>query len=310
MGKMKSADPLQPSERTLAIKGSKNKEWWKDQEQLGLVFERAFRPLQQVHRNTKQRDIVGVLRQLDVGIIEKGQKAVSAFVEIQKRAGKVGMKDFGNWIYKMQTLAAKELVALSEAGFTQPVFKHVRQLHANSVKLARIYQLADGKIEKPNTEFMGFLGAIENKWGFAAVFYQTDKDEISAMPLGNVEEKVLDQPEGGPRVSLMDIIRHHEKDVAWQNSQFHTLTINLERRLSWQGNTLKRLMICVEYRRKVANATNRFFAYDEEYPMKNRRGLCVVSDFKLDGKPATAEFVAIPTEDDVLLSGQITVHDD
>jgi hypothetical protein len=164
MGRMKSAGPLQPRERTLAIRGSKNQEWWKDQEQLGFLFERAFRPLQQVHRNTMQRDIVGVLRQLDVGIIEKGQKAVSAFVEIQKRAGKVGMQDFGNWIYKMQTLAAKELVALSEAGFTQPVVKHVRQLHANSVKLARIYQLADGKIEKPNTEFMGFLGAIENKW--------------------------------------------------------------------------------------------------------------------------------------------------
>src|SRR5262245_23537698 len=108
-GDNEGVDPLRPSERALATRGSKNKEWWKDQEQLGFVFERAFRPLQEVHRNTRQRDIVGVLRQLDVGIIEKGHKAVSAFVEIQKRAGKVGMKDFGNWIYKMQTLAAKEL---------------------------------------------------------------------------------------------------------------------------------------------------------------------------------------------------------
>jgi len=271
----------------LAIKGSKNKEWWKDQEQLGFVFERAFRPFQEVHRNTKQRDIVGVLRQLDVGIIEKGQKAVSAFVEIQKRAGKVGMKDFGDWVYKMQTLAAKELMALSEAGFTRPVFKHVKQLHAKSVKLARIYQIPDGKIEKPFTQFMGVLGQIENKWGLAAVFYQTDKDEISAMPLGNVEEKVFDQPRGDPRVSLMDIIRGIKKDVAWQNSQFHALTINLEGRLSWQGDTLKRLMICVEYRRKVANVANRFFAYDEEYPMKHRRGLCVVANLTLDGKPAS-----------------------
>jgi hypothetical protein len=130
------------------------------------------------------------------------------------------------------------------------------------------------------------------------------------MPLGNVEEKVLDQPEGGPRVSLMDIIRHHENDVVWQHGKFHTMIVNLKGQLSWQGKTLKRLMICVEYRRKVANATNCFFAYDEEYPMKNRRGFCVVSDFKLDGKPATAEIVAIPTEDDVMLTGQITVHDD
>jgi hypothetical protein len=303
-------DAVRSSERTLAIKTSKNKEWWKDQEQVGFVFERALRPLQEVRRDTKQRDIVGVLRQLDIGIIEKGQKAVSAFVEIQKRAAKVGMKDFGDWIYKMQTLAAKELVALSEAGFTQSVFKHVRQLHPNSVKLARIYQIAGGKIEKPKTEFMGFLGAIENKWGFIAVFYQTDKDEISAMPLGNVEEKILDQTEARPRVLLMDIIRHHEKDVAWQDSQFHTLTINVDRKLSWQGSTLRRLMICVEYRRQVTNATNRFFAYDEEYPMKGRRGLCVVSDFKLADKPVTAEVVAIPTEDDVQLSGQITIHDD
>ncbi len=293
----------------MAIKASKNKEWWKDQEQLGFLFERAFRPFQEIHRNTKQRDIVGVLRQLDVGIIEAGQKAVSAFVEIQKRVCKVGMKDFGGWIYKMQTLEAKELVALSEAGFTRPVFKHVKQLHANSVRLARIYQIPDGKIETPLTQFMGILGQIENKWGFAAVFYQTDKDEISAMPLGNVEEKVFDQPKGGPRVSLMDIIRAHAKDVAWQNSQFHAMTINLDRGLSWQGNTLKRLMICVEYRRKVTSVANRFFAYDEEYPVKHRRGLCVVAELELDGKPATGEFVAIPTEGDVLLSGQLTVHD-
>jgi hypothetical protein len=141
VGKMKSANPLQHSERTLAIKGSKNKEWWKDHEQLGLVFESTFRPLQEIVKNVWQRDIVGVYRQLDIGIFENEEKVVSGFVEIQKRAGKVGVKDFGNWIYKMQTLGAKELVALSEAGFTQPVFTHVRQLHANSVKLARIYQL-------------------------------------------------------------------------------------------------------------------------------------------------------------------------
>ena len=65
--------------------------------------------------------------------IEKGEQAVSIFVEIQKRTGKVGMKDFGNWVYKMQTLPAKGLVGLSEAGFTQPVLKHVKRLHQNSV---------------------------------------------------------------------------------------------------------------------------------------------------------------------------------
>lgn len=280
-----------------------------DQEQLGFVFERALRPLQEVRRDTKQRDIVGVLRQLDIGIVEKGQRAVSGFVEVQKRSAKVGMKDFGDWIYKMQTLAAKELVALSEAGFTQPVFKHVKQLHPNSVKLARIHRIADGKIEAPATEFGGFLGAIENKWGFLAVFCQTDDDEIVVMSLGNVNEKVFYESEGSPRISLMDLILQQGKDTAWRDNQFHTVVINCGGRLSWEGKVLRRLMMCVEYRRKVSQATNRFFAYDEEYPIKGRRGLCVVSDFQLEGKPATAQFVAIPTGDDVELSGQISINE-
>ena len=107
----------------------------------------------------------------------------------------------------------------------------------------------------------------------------------------------------------MDIIRHHSNEILWLKSQFHTLTLHLDNKLVWRGNVLKRLMICVEYRREVTDATNHFFAYDEEYPMRARRGICVVADFKLGGKPATAELVAIPTGNDVLLSGQITVHE-
>lgn len=300
------------AELSSAPRGSKGNDWWKDQEQLGFLFERALRPLQEVHRDKKQLDIAGVLRQLDVGIIEKGGTAVSSFVEIQKRAGKVGMKDFGGWVYKMQTLRAKELVALSEAGFTQPVFKHVKQLHPNSVRLGRIYEIADGQIEKPRAQFMGLGGVLENRWGFAAVFYQTEEDEVSSMTIGDLDEKIFDPIGGTVRLSLMDVIRHldQRKEVDWQSSQFHALTVHLQPAWSWEGRTLKRLMLCVECQRRITNATNRFFAYDEEYPAKNRRGLCVIASFQLEGKPATAELVAIPTEDDVRLSGQITVHQD
>jgi hypothetical protein len=215
------------------------------------------------------------------------------------------MKDFGDWIYKMQTLPAKELVALSEAGFTRGVLKHVKTLYPDSVKLARIHQIPDGRIEKLNTEFMGVVQHIESRWGFAAVFCQTDKDEILSMPLGNVDEKILDQP-NGPRLSLMDIIRNLNY-TNWVNSQFHPLVINLEgSKWGWQGKTIKRLMICVEYRREITKVDNRFFAYDEEFPTMNRRGICVVSKLNFGGKPATLEFVAIPTQNDVLLFGQMT----
>ncbi|MDX1963362.1 MAG: hypothetical protein SFX18_09430 [Pirellulales bacterium] len=290
----------------MGIKRSKNAQWWKDQEQLGFVFERAFHPFENVHRNTKQRDAVGVLRQLDVGIIEKGKRSVRAFVEIQKRAVKVGIEDFGNWIYKMQTLKAKELIALSEAGFTQPVFKHVKELHPRSVRLARIYQVEDGRIENPLTEFMGVLGAVENKWGFAAVFYQTDKNEVSSMSI-SPEDKVFDHP-SGPSLSLMDFIRHFKVD--WENSQFHALTCDLEEGFSWRGNVLRRLMLCVEYRRKISKAKNIFYAYEEEYPVKHRRGICVVSDFMIGDNRAIMEIVAVPTQDDVLLSGQVSFDTD
>ena len=290
----------------VTIKGSKNEEWWKDQEQLGFVFERAFHPFENVQRNTKQRDVVGVLRQLDVGIVEKGQTSVRAFVEIQKRTGKVGIEDFGNWIYKMQTLEAKELIALSESGFTKPVFKHVKQLHPQSVKLARIYPLENGKIKRPITEFMGVFGGVENNWGFAAIFYQTDKNEISSMSIAP-EDKVFDHP-SGPSLSLMDFIRQFKVD--WQNSQFHALTCDLEEGFSWRGNALRRLMLCVEYRSTLSRATNHFYAYDEEYPVKNRRGICVVSVLMIGDRRATLEIVAVPTEDDVLLSGQLSFDAD
>jgi len=60
-------------------------------------------------------------------------------VEVQEQAKKAGINDFGSWIYKMQTLQAKTLVAVSEAGFTTPVMRHVEQLHTKTVKLVRIF---------------------------------------------------------------------------------------------------------------------------------------------------------------------------
>jgi len=69
-------------------------------------------------------------------------------------------------------------------------------------------------------------------------------------------------------------------------------------------------MLCVEYRSTLSRATNHFYAYDEEYPVKNRRGICVVSVLMIGDRRATLEIVAVPTEDDVLLSGQLSFDAD
>jgi hypothetical protein len=109
--------------RRVMRSSSQGKLWWKSQEEIASIFERLFRPIE-------ERVRVGVMRQLDVGVIDEraGENRIIALVEVQKRKARVGIEDLGTWIYKKQTLNAQELVAVSEQGFTRSAIKHVQQL--------------------------------------------------------------------------------------------------------------------------------------------------------------------------------------
>ena len=77
----------------------------------------------------RQRDIVGTLRQLDVGVIDNvnEHRRVKSFVEVQKRRKKVTIEDLGNWVYKRHTLGASEMTIISETGFSASVIDHVEK---------------------------------------------------------------------------------------------------------------------------------------------------------------------------------------
>jgi hypothetical protein len=292
--------------------GTPMAEWWKDYEQLAHLFERAFRPLQEVLHDIWMDDAAGEPRQLDVAIFVAGEEGLHGFAEVQKRKSKVGLKDFGDWIYKMQTLGASELVALSEAGFARTVRKHVEELHAGRVRLARIYEIPDGAIEELGTRFIGIHG-LENLWRFPGVFYQTVDDEISAIA-GNpvdVHAKSFTHVASGARLSLMDVVLSAGIRPTALAGDYYNATIDLGGELLWGDKRLKRLMACIEIKPRIQKTPNRFFAYAEEFPIPGRRGICCVAELMIDGKPATMRVVAVPTESDVLVSGQLslTSHD-
>lgn len=280
------------------------KQWWKDHEQLGLLFERALRPLETVIHNVRQLDDVGVQRQMDVGIFEPGQTNVRAFVEVQRRASKVGIEDFGGWIYKMQTIGAQELVVLSAAGFAESVLEHVAQKFSKTVRLAQLHEIVDGRIDRLNTQFVGPI-KVNNVFGFPGVFYQTVDDEISSIQPLDANARLFFSPEANDHLSIVQLVSQPEIDLG--TAQYYNLTLKLPLGgLIFQGKTLKRLMICMQVQRKVDQVSNRFFAYDEVYPTEGRRGICVVSEFELAGSPVSLQVVAVPTERDVMLSGQLS----
>jgi hypothetical protein len=96
---------------------------------LAFLFEQALKPLEAaILHDTRQRDVVGILWQLDVGVIDEiaGTKRVRSFVEVQKRKKKIGIEDLGSWDYKRRTLNASEITIVSEVGFSAPVIAHVK----------------------------------------------------------------------------------------------------------------------------------------------------------------------------------------
>jgi DNA invertase Pin-like site-specific DNA recombinase len=111
-----------------SAKRSRRVPWWKTHQKLAFLFEKLLNPLEAaILHDTRQRDVVGILRQLDVGIIDQtaGVTQVKSFVEVQKRKKKIGVEDFGSWDYKRRTLNAGEITIISEIGFSAPVLAHV-----------------------------------------------------------------------------------------------------------------------------------------------------------------------------------------
>ena len=236
---------------------NQNKQWWKTQE-MTAIFERLFRPIEvQVLHDTRQRDVVGVMRQLDVGVIDEraGEKRVVSLVEVQKRKARVGLEDLGSWIYKQRTLGARELVVVSERGFTRPALAHVRQLHADRVRLGKLHEVETGFIERINTTLLG-ITRIFDLWWFASIFIQyADADEIARVDTNGLD---LEVPIFGD-ASVMGLIRHGEAAVGQvPPGQMHALIVEVDRRLSYSGRPLKRVLITAEKQGRIWDSQRRF----------------------------------------------------
>jgi hypothetical protein len=271
-------------------------EWWRVHEQLAALFERLFRPLElHVLHDIRSRDIVGQLRQLDVGVIDPsvGEKRVHALVEVQKRKAKVGLDDLGNWIYKRDTLQAKELVVVSERGFSRPVIEHASKLHTDTVRLGTLHEVETGFIERINATCVG-VTRILDFWWFASIFVQyADVDEIKRVELQalDVEAKVFGVE------SPMGLIRQMEgQHGTIPAGTMHALTVEeCQAVLSYDGHPVKRVLITAEKQRRVWEPVTHFYAYEEVHPVPGHRGIAIISSFRVDGsKSGTLTLVISP----------------
>jgi hypothetical protein len=293
--------------------GSKGKSWWKDQEQLGLVFEQALSPLADLRHDTKVRDTVGRLRQLDIGIIDKETKGVRGLVEIQKRTRKVGLHDFGGWMYKLKSIkGAKTLTALSEVGFASSVVAHAKKKYPKAVRLARIYP-----VDKENAG-PGFTGLTTSdmEWDVTAVFYQDVDGDVSFIT-PNYEEPKLEEASGESGdwrpVSILQILtgcyEQGQIQVNVGNSNAVMLNIDGPTKVRFHGNLLRRLMIGTRVSHRVVQRSVKIFAYDEVFPAVARRGVCMVADLVVANRLSTLQLVSIPHGQDVRFYGQLQFHE-
>jgi hypothetical protein len=81
-------------------KPKRRRPWWKTLEEITYLFEKLSKPFEEtITHDTRQRDIVGILRQLDGGVIDNvnEHRRVKSFVEVQKRQKKVTIQDLVNW---------------------------------------------------------------------------------------------------------------------------------------------------------------------------------------------------------------------
>jgi hypothetical protein len=199
--------------------------WWKTHEKVSFLFETLLKPLEtQIFHDTRRRDVVGTLRQLDVGVIDDvaGEKRVKSFVEVQKRRTRVNIQDLGDWDYKRRTLGASEVTIISEAGFTASVLKHVKTLHSDTIKLGLLHPIEVGLIERFNSTCLGTVRVFDLWWLAAVLVQYADKDEIAPISLditSDQETKIFGS------VSPMDLIRAAEAQLAPPSSGFRALEI-------------------------------------------------------------------------------------
>jgi hypothetical protein len=279
-GKRKRPKPAAVTKKPNA---RKRKEWWRNHEEVVALLERLFQPLEaRVLHDIRQKDVVGVLRQLDVGVIDEstGERRVRALVEVQKRKSKVGVEDLGSWIYKRDTLKAAELVVVSERGFAASVLKHVKALHDDTVRLGTLHETEVGLLERFNSTCLGTVRVYDLFW-FASIFAQfADADEIKPVNLQGLdyEAKIFET------ASPMDIIRRIETQVGSQlPGVMHAFICNIaDPSVSYEGRPLKRVLITAEKQRRIWEPATRFYTYEEVHPNSGQRGIAVMSTFRVD----------------------------
>lgn len=277
----------------------RSKSWWKTHEEVSHLFEKLFRPLEQhVLHDIRERDVVGKLRQLDVGVIDPiaGERRVKALVEVQKRKRKVDVGEFGSWIYKRDTLQASELVIVSEQGFTKAVVSHAKNLHSDRVRLGQLYEVETGWIEASGSTLLGITRMLD-VWWFASIFVRyTDTNDVGYVRLETVpdtEEKIF-----GP-ASPMDLIRHAEKELGDQPSgRMNALCINAPG-LSYENRPIDWVMITAEKQRRIWDAATRFYSYKEVFPKNTQRGIAVISEFRVDASRSGALTLVIVPDPNV-----------
>jgi hypothetical protein len=281
------------------------KPWWKCQEEIAFLFEKLFRPIEaQVLHDTRRRDAVGVMRQLDVGVIDErlGERRVVALVEVQKRKSRVGIEEFGGWIYKRDSLNANELVVVSEQGFTRPTLAHVRKLHSDRVRLGKLHEVETGVIERINSTCLG-VTRILDIWWFASAFVQfADANEVRGV---NIHKLDTESPifeatpnRGGSATSLMGLIRQGESSRGEVTSgDMLPFIVDVDSTLSFAGRPLKRILITAEKQRRIWEPNTRFYAYEEQHPNSTQRGIAIVSTFRVDySRTGTLTLVITPDE--------------
>jgi Helix-turn-helix domain len=188
---------------------------------------------------------------------------------------KVGIEDFGSWIYKRNTLQANELIIISQEGFTRSVTAHAKR---ENVRLGMLRQVETGFIRQIESTVLGTT-RMWDKWWFASIFVQYgDTGEIVALESQHdYEEKIF-----GP-ASPMDLVRVVEKDQGDRPSgHFLTFIIISNGKLSYCQRPITHVMITAEKQRRIWHPKTRFFAYDEVYPNRSERGIAMVSEFRLD----------------------------
>jgi hypothetical protein len=292
----------------------KPKAWWKQHEEVAAVFERLFHPLEKaVVHDTRRRDVVGQLRQLDVGVIDNSNKQVHSLVEVQKRKAKVGIEDFGNWVYKRDTLNAKELVVVSEMGFSNGVIEHVKKLHPNRVRLGRLHHADTGFIERINSTCLG-ITRVWDLWWIASIFVQyQDADEIEFVTLNGLDTEAKIFGAASP----MDLVRHMEKSKGNQPASImHSFIFDVTGPppLSFNGRPLKRVLITTEKQQRIWEPVTRFYAYDEIHPTKFQKGIAIISTFRVDAsRKGALKMVIVPDDEgvggDARIAGQFEFVD-